>query len=337
MHTRGKNNNTKKSTSPDEENCKICLADTPGSFVCCCMCLSFFHTKCLNWNDSMVKKSADRRNEFFCKECKSCPFLENQAIKEPTYKKMQQIMEEAVKTIEAGYKSELNHVDEKVEKNTSVISELIERLQKAEDEIREMKKTNQAFTQRLVNTDSQIHVLKTQKFSNHTNPLSNTVHNVPQLENENVSEVAAQIMSGLGVAVDPGHIASCRRVKSNNASNKAPMIVMTFVSSFYRNLVWTKYISEKSLSIRDIFPQMEIDSRVYINLMLSPNQNQVKNEVARLLISTGLPEKFWIRKGKVHVIKSKNSNEDPVPLSTIAEVKDLAEKWNGSPHIAQNS
>jgi hypothetical protein len=82
---------------------------------------------------------------------------------------------------------------------------------------------------------------------------------------------------------------------------------------------------------------MEIDSRVYINLMLSPNQNQVKNEVARLLISTGLAEKFWIRKGKVHVIKSKNSNEDPVPLSTIAEVKDLAEKWNGSPHIAQNS
>jgi hypothetical protein len=141
------------------------------------------------------------------------------------YLKIQQIEEDTVKSIEAGIKSDLKRVENIATKNAVDISALIERIQNMESELDELKKTNTAFTQRLVDTDSNLQNLKSQKAQDHDIGLSVTVHNVPKLPNESLQDVASKIMAGLGVPVEPGHIAHCRRIKPNQQHNSnAPMI-----------------------------------------------------------------------------------------------------------------
>jgi hypothetical protein len=122
--------------------------------------------------------------------------------------------------------------------------------------------------------------------------MSITLHNIPQTKDENLMGIAMSGMSALDVQVEAGHIANCRRIRhanqTANQSNKAPMIIMTFISPFYRNLVWRKYIAEKSLTVKDVLPNLAVDSRVYVNLMLNPMKNRIKNEVMRLLITRRL-------------------------------------------------
>jgi hypothetical protein len=105
------------------------------------------------------------------------------------------------------------------------------------------------------------------------------------------------------------------------------MIIMTFISPFYRDLVWRKYIAEKSLSVKDVLPNLAVDSRVYVNLMLNPMKNRIKNEVMRLLINPGLASKYWIHKGTIKVINSRETNGNPVAISKLEDVKVLADEW----------
>jgi hypothetical protein len=119
-------------------------------------------------------------------------------------------------------------------------------------------------------------------------------------------------------------------IESNlQTSNKttAPMIIVTFVSTYYRDLVWRKYITEKSLTVKNVFPQLDIDARVYINLMLSPHKNKIKNEVIRRLVTPGLAAKFWIKKGSIFVARSSNPNERPVQLANVPDVITCADAW----------
>jgi hypothetical protein len=282
----------------------------------------------------MVKRSADRRNEYYCSKCKSSPFLENNTIRDSMFQKMQKLVENTVKSFEEKVRSEVQRVEKAVEKNSLDIFELIGRIERAEAEIQDLKKTNIAFTQRLINTDNQLQSCKSRTLPDRNHSLSITIHNIPHEKNENLNEVATKIMTALDVPVEAGHISSCRRVKpsnsTQNSTTKAPMIVMTFISPYYRNLVWKKYISNKSLTVKDVLPQISIDSRVYINLMLSPEKNQIKNETMRFLINPGLAAKFWIHKGTIHVIKSGGQNENPVPLLKLDDVKSLAKSWKAT-------
>jgi hypothetical protein len=322
----------KKEENLNNDDCRICKKDSPGSFVMCAMCLSYFHHSCLKWDHKMIKKSADKSVDFYCENCKSCPFLQNKTIREPIYKRMQDLLMETTQSFEARIKDEVKRVEANITKNSRDVSDLLVRLEKCESEIQNLRKTNTAFTQRLVNTDSAVQNLKSshqQQQPNHNHSMSVTIHNVPLLENENLMQVAANVMTGLNVAVEPGHIASCRRVKSQNQSGKstAPMIIVTFISTFYRELVWKKYITEKKLSVKDVFPHLDVDSRVYINLMLSPSKNKIKNEAVRRLLSTGLAEKLWINKGSIYVVRSNIANPDPIQLSNVDEVISTADAW----------
>jgi hypothetical protein len=180
-------------------------------------------------------------------------------------------------------------------------------------------------------TDSNLQNLKSQKPQDHDTgfSLSVTVHNIPKLPNENLQDVASKIMDGLGVPVEPGHIAHCRRIKPTNQQHNtnAPMIIIKFVSTYHKDLVWKKYIADKCLTVKDIFPDLNVDSRVYINLMLSPNKNRIKNEVMRRLIKPGLAQKLWINKGTIHVTNAKKPGESPVPVYSTDDIQALAESW----------
>ncbi len=219
-------------------------------------------------------------------------------------------------------------MESSITKHTKDISDLFECIQRIEGELNDLKKTNTAFTQRLVSTDSEVQSLKSQKSQDHDKSysMSLTVHNVPKLPNENLIDVVSKLMVGLGVPVDPGQIANCRRVNSSNQpqSSNSPMIIIKFVSIYHKNLVWRRYIADKSLTVKDVFPHLDIDSRIYMNLMLSPDKNQIKNEVMRRLIHPGLAKKFWIHKGKIHVT---DPEEKPVVIAKIEDVKHLAESW----------
>jgi FtsZ-binding cell division protein ZapB len=329
--------NSQKSTNGSEkppaedQNCQLCKKDEPGSYVMCSMCLSLFHHGCLKWDHEMVKKSADKRYDYYCETCKSCPFLQNKTIQDPIFRKMQQIVEDTVKSVEATIKSDLKCMESKIAKNEAEIEKLLDSIQKIEVELNDLKTTNTAFTQRLVNTDNNVHQLRSQTPRSHDNSyvLSLTAHNVPQLPNENLHDVVSKVMTGLGVPVEPGHIETCRRVKSSNQhqNSNAPMIIIKFVSTYHKDLVWKKYIADKSLCVKDVFPQLNVDSRIYMNLMLSPEKNQIKNEIMRRLIRPGLANRFWIYNGKIHVKNAKKSDENPVVLSKLDDVRALAELW----------
>jgi hypothetical protein len=279
----------------------------------------------------MVKKSADKRYDYYCVTCKSCPFLQNKAVQDPIYRKMQQIVEDTVKSVEAAVKSDLKQMESKIAKNEVEIGKLLDCIKKMEVELNGLRKTNTAFTQRLVNTDNSVQQLRTQKPGSHDNShqLSLTAHNVPQLPNENLHDVVSRIMTGLDVPVESGQIETYRRVKSSNQhhNSNAPMIIIKFVSTYHKDLVWRKYIADKSLCVKDVFPQLNVDSRIYMNLMLSPEKNQIKNETMRRLIRPGLANRFWIYNGKIHVQNAKNPDENPVVLSKLEDVGALAETW----------
>jgi hypothetical protein len=157
-----------------------------------------------------------------------------------------------------------------------------------------------------------------------------TIRNVPVLlKSDNGKEdlygTVVKICIALGVEVNIRDISESYRMKlRSEARNTTPSIVVKFNSAFHRDSVWQNYMKHKNIKLSDVFPEMEVDSRIYMNPLLPPELYKIKNAIVRHLTSPKIAEQFYYKSG--YYVKQ-FSNSDPVQVKSVEEVMKLVDEW----------
>jgi hypothetical protein len=159
-----------------------------------------------------------------------------------------------------------------------------------------------------------------------------TLRNVPVLlksgnGKEDIYETVVKICVALGVDVNINISESYRMKLRSEARNSLPSIVVQFNSAFHRDSVWNNYTKHKNIKLSDVFPEMEVDSRIYINPLLPPELYKIKNAIVRHLTSSKIAEHFYFKSG--YFVKQ-FSDSTPVQVKSVEDVMKLVDDWQ--PH-----
>jgi hypothetical protein len=147
---------------------------------------------------------------------------------------------------------------------------------------------------------------------------------VPLSEGENMHEVVIKICEALHVNVTKSDLDEC--IPKTQSHNQGQMIIATFNKIRICNEVWKAYIKNRNLTIRDIYPESEVDSRVYISQGLTRYQIRLKNSVMRNLITTKKAVKCDIKQGRILVFRSNNSAA--IEVSCEDDIQRLSDEWS---------
>lgn len=296
-----------------DKNCGVCMLDVSMGFedcVSCSGCNGSFHVNCLKWSATAIKKSKNRGFQYLCDSCKSPktpPKTVGCSVSEMT-EVMSRLLKEQTDEIISNFqeiqKQKFKEVDDKF----------------ADHELRidALEKKVHPTTQEVSAVDG-----KYRK--------SLMIHNVPVMirngaGKEEIYSTIMNISSSLNVELNMCDIGECYRLKQNKpARNNIPPIVVQFNSAYHRDSVWNNYMKFKNLKLSDAFTMTEVDSRIYINPLLSPDQYKIKNAILRYLIRPNLALQYWYKSKSYHVQKDKNSA--PFPVKSFEEILSLADEW----------
>jgi hypothetical protein len=160
-----------------------------------------------------------------------------------------------------------------------------------------------------------------------------TLRNVPVLlksgnGKEDIYGTVVKICVALGVDVNIRDISESYRMKLRSETrNSLPSIVVQFNSAFHRDSVWNNYMAHKNIKLSDVFPEMEVESRIYMNPLLPPEVYKIKNAIVRHLISPKIAVQFYYKSG--YFVKQ-FSDSTPVQVKSVEDVMKLVDDWQ--PH-----
>lgn len=337
---------TSNSTSPinNVEKCSICNKEKTkrGSvidWVSCESCTKWFHMTCLKWSAATKTASRTGKNDFFCDTCKKNPLLENK-INSALIDKIELMLSKqtaditkAVDGLRESLSQRMTDIEQKaVIQEADIITikakidpfdfnQISANIEELEDKIANLP------VQILSQIDHTRPTIKTE--ASWTIKNSITIQHIPEKEREDPYEIVKSVCSALGVAITYSDLFECYRAKPKGPRARvgAATIVATFTSAKVKKMVWDRYHAHRNLTLSNVFPDLNINTRVFINQMLPRDQYALKNDIFRILIIPKKAAKCFVKSGEMHVCKTITGNSTIV--RNREDVEKLADEWTG--------
>lgn len=295
-------------------SCKACNEVIPvdsEALLCTGQCGGHFHFMCGGFSEAAFRKlSANKKSKWMCVACQSTKISNTKSIINSTSQDpsvspdIMEFLKSQYKELKDLFNTSLSEITRSIDYNSNVILEL-------QNDIKDLKTTNknlqlkcEQLTQENMQIKTEIKELKfavteLKQYSRRTNL---EISNLPESENEHISEVLSKIehISQSNITED---IIAAHRVPSYN-KDRPKAIVVQFKSKDSRDK-HLKILKACKLNASNINPRFT-DSPVYVNEHLTPELKSLFFDARKTRVEKQF--KFcWVKDGKIFLRKNESS------------------------------
>uniref|UniRef100_A0A1Y1LH42 PHD-type domain-containing protein n=1 Tax=Photinus pyralis TaxID=7054 RepID=A0A1Y1LH42_PHOPY len=202
----------------------------------------------------------------------------------------------------------LDSCHEKIDRNTNLLQAQEEKIQECLNKIDNLETKNNILSKENEDLKQKLNDLE-----QYTRMNSVEIKGVPEIKNENVINVIAEVRRAVGFSIDKSMIDACHRLKANiNKPNEPRGIILKFVSRIDKLEFLNCKRGKRNLKVRDLgdlfarLPNAHPDSSIYINESLT-TVNRVLFSKARSFAKQNNIKYAWIRNGHIAMRKTDDS------------------------------
>lgn len=299
--------------------CSVCKKDVEaGLSISCNKCNIDFHWRCVKLTASAFKEmSKNDSMAWFCSKCKGDNSSHNSSThccsEDKIINAIKELFADKIDSINKKCELTDNNLNSHISSTADNMKSVNEKIINSDKNLIDLKVTVQSNTNVLNNIGDSLHNL--QRNIRLSNLLLSSLPDIPQTVN--LKNIIVQIAVFLKCPIDLKDLDSCFRIKSRNG--KVQDVLIKFRNKCVRDDLLSAYLTYGSLKLSDVCPELNINSRLYINEHLTSYNNYLMRAATKLRHQNVI-FKCYSRNGNVYIRKHQN---DPVQYLTQAIIDEL--------------
>ena len=306
--------------------CSACSEVIPESsdHLVCASCKQILHYTCAGYDDKSYKKlSVAQKKRFNCSACgysctKSNPGTS--VISSDQLKEVETMFVSNMNELKEFVSSKLDDFKTSLEFNSSVIEDLKTTIAELKTTTTNLKQENEKLKTENLSFKKELKYIKQEvtELQQYSRRCNIEINNVPEVENENLSEVLSKI-GALSNCQLKDNIIVAHRIPSFNKDKPKPIIVQLSTKPVRDSLL--KLLKDRKLKTTDINQRL-VEMPIYFNEHLAPELKKLFY-LARKYKTENNFQYCWVKDGKILIRKSESSR-----IHRIKNEDDLNVQYN---------